>query len=124
MDRAKQWYEEAEKTVDVFSRPTIVPQGQDGTGHFSYYDYDRALSFVWDGDYKQPINVSQGGAGEPVKWLFYFSDLWAIKGERNCPPIPSVAPNPMKAAAVAFKAVCDDWITRFEVAWDQHDLGM
>lgn len=39
---------------------------QDGTAHFTYFADDSLLSFVWDGCAAHPIEVEQGGYGEPV----------------------------------------------------------
>ena len=42
-----------------------MPQNDDGTPHFAYYDKPNQLSFIWDG--RSPcIEVSHGGYGEPV----------------------------------------------------------
>ena len=43
-----------------------ITQGLDGTPFISYYDRVHALSFVWDGTQGDWIDVSYGGAGEPV----------------------------------------------------------
>jgi hypothetical protein len=45
---------------------SIIDQGQDGTPFISYYDKVHCLSFVWDGSKGDWIDVSFGGAGEPV----------------------------------------------------------
>lgn len=37
----------------------------DGKAHFTYYDAERCISYVWDGD-SMRIEVSHGGYGEPV----------------------------------------------------------
>lgn len=37
---------------------------QDGKAHITYYDRERSISYVWDGD--DVIEVSYGGYGEPV----------------------------------------------------------
>jgi hypothetical protein len=46
--------------------PREMTQGQDGTPFLSYYDRTHSLSFVWDGTQGDWIDVSYGGAGEPV----------------------------------------------------------
>lgn len=43
----------------------VKPQNSDGTPHFTYFDYDSQLSFVWDG-LSPWIEVSLGGYGEPA----------------------------------------------------------
>ena len=45
--------------------PTTSRQDDDGTPHFTYFDYDTQLSFVWDGK-SDHIQVAHGGYGEPV----------------------------------------------------------
>ena len=40
-------------------------QDEDGTPHFTYFDYQTQLSFIWDGS-QDRIQVAHGGYGEPV----------------------------------------------------------
>jgi hypothetical protein len=43
----------------------LVPQNDDGTAHFTYYNLPHLLSFIWDGK-SDHIEVSHGGYAEPV----------------------------------------------------------
>jgi LPS sulfotransferase NodH len=43
----------------------MSPQNEDGTAHFTYFDKETQLSFVWDGK-SDRVEVSHGGYGEPV----------------------------------------------------------
>lgn len=40
-------------------------QNDDGTPHFTYFDVETQLSFIWDG-HSDYIEVSHGGYGEKV----------------------------------------------------------
>jgi hypothetical protein len=44
-------------------------QGADGTPHFTYFDKESQLSFVWNG-VSNRVEVSHGGYGEPVTETF------------------------------------------------------
>lgn len=103
-----EWARRAEGREDVF-RPKIAPQGLDGTAHFSYFDPERQLHFVWDGYYDQHVNVSYGGAGEPVLWTFDFLEIY-----RSTPRLThQKSPNLMQgmwAAPSHFGWVCNRWI--------------
>lgn len=108
------WYETSEQTPDVFGRPQLAPQGQDGTAHFNYYDGERSLSFQWDGHFGQHVVVSYGGYGEPIKWTFDFREMWQK-------PAPYGATTPMfqkeyefASAAAHFQRACDAWIAWME----------
>jgi len=121
------WAHVASRRFDIFAKPKISPQGQDGTAHFNYFDAARLLSFQWDGDYSQDVVVSHGGHGEPVLWTFEFlkyynlhrnwilrtSDLtWQSMNAR-----PVLRDN-FADAAGHFKNVCDFWIEYME---DSHE---
>lgn len=45
------------------SRP---PQNEDGVPHFAYFDESTQTSFVWAGNFDDPIEVCVGGYGEPA----------------------------------------------------------
>lgn len=51
----------------VLSTPDpVLLQSMDGVPHLSYYRNDEQMSFCWDADPASWIEVSVGGAGEPV----------------------------------------------------------
>lgn len=82
-------------------------QGQDGRPFLSYYDHVHALSFVWDGTIDAPgidgrwIDVSFGGAGEPVVLRI----PWVI---RLTGPVPG---NVTTDVLAAFATTCQDFIS-------------
>jgi hypothetical protein len=78
------------------------PQNEDGNPHFSYFDKEWQLSFVWGGDSSDFIEVSHGGYGEPVTDtidpISYLPDLRARYGPR--------------AWLLWFASVCEIYIIR------------
>lgn len=111
------WYDLAEPLPDVFGRPKVAPQGQDGTGHFNFYDNERSLSFQWDGHHDQDVVVSFGGYGEPIKWTFNFLEYWD-KGRFVTHLVPSgpvfTTGDEMFSAAFHFQKACERWIKWME----------
>ncbi len=49
-------------------------QDADGTPHMTYYDFDHAMSFAWDG-LSNTVQVMQGGYGEPVVDTFEVNEM-------------------------------------------------
>lgn len=103
------WYEEAQRTPEVFPLPKIAPQGEDGVAHYNYYDAERLLSFQWNGYYEQHITVSLE-YGEPVKWTFDFLDIFHSYARLpEGPVLQDMASGPLH-----FRQVCDTWIKMME----------
>lgn len=98
--RAAAWALEADRVDPIH---VDVPQGSDGTAHYAYYNSERSLSFVWNGDATQSILVSHDGYGEPPRWSFpflLFKPAWVIAGT--------------KTSAMAFQHCCEQWIAAKE----------
>lgn len=115
MHAAESWQDAAERTPDVFQLPKIAPQGEDGVGHFNFYDPERLLSFQWNGRYEQHVTVSQGGYGEAVKWTFDFREMWMI-GVASCVKGPTIhSGNPFLDTALHFQRGCQNWIDAQEL---------
>jgi hypothetical protein len=115
------WYETSEKTPDLFRRPQVSPQGQDGTAHFNFYDNERSLSFQWDGHTGQHVVVSYGGYGEPIKWSFDFREFWekgVLKGYIKHPGPVFTQGDEMFSAAYHFQRACENWIKDMEERYD------
>jgi hypothetical protein len=117
------WAEAAENKPDVFAKPVITPQGQDGVAHFNYFDPERMLSFQWDGEEHQHVVVSYGGYGEPIKWTFDFMDMWQYLDYKSVGGIQEVrgdrplftGSQPIFWQAVAhFHRACRNWVRFME----------
>lgn len=88
----------------------VNPQNADGTPHFAYFDLPTQLSFVWNGNFEQAIEVCWGGYAEPVidhieprnysslgggmaasaaDWLNWFKVLCDLYIESHPPPVES-----------------------------------
>ena len=87
-------------------QPTAPPQNADGTPHLTYFIKEGEASFVWSGDFDQPIQMCQGGYGEPVTMEIRIG-LDAFAGLEGTQPLVAIFER--------FKSICDNvwWI------WEQ-----
>lgn len=90
-----------------------MPENDDGTAHFAYYNVELLLSFCWSGDLDRPVQVSYGGYGEPVV-REYDADLFApytteVKGTLDL--------------LRAFKRFCDDIVSVERIIQDIRDAN-
>lgn len=85
------------------ARPSSLVEGYE-SGHCDgkpgFELYLSPLAFAWDGDPSSPIEVSEGGYGEPVKWLI---DVTYVTG------------GPVTATAAGwldwFRDRCERWLS-------------
>lgn len=75
-------------------------QDEDGRPHFTYFDHGTQLSFVWSGDFREPIQVCHGGYGEPVVDNIGSTDFFAPREGVVLP----------QAWLLAFQMTCDEYI--------------
>jgi len=120
-DQFDKWLSVYEQQPDIF-KPEIkvVPQGQDGQAHFSYFDYSRQLSFIWDGEFDEAVTVACGGHGEPAKWSFEYYQMyhaWYISNgwDANTQVGPTV--RNFAEAIMQFQKICDFWIHTKEMEY-------
>lgn len=107
------WFSKAAQTPEVFTLPTIAPQGENGVAHYNYFDPKRLLSFQWNGRYEQHVTVSME-YGEPVKWTFAFTDIFRTYARLAEGPIVK----DMLSGPLHFQQVCDHWIQMMEESWN------
>lgn len=74
-----------------------MSQNENNKPHFTYYDDNRDLSFVWDGE-NPFIEVCPNGYGEPAEY-----SIWHVHG-----PNPQVADTPLKWLKW-FESTCLEW---------------
>jgi len=84
---------------------TRIDQGMDGTPFLTYYDKVHALSFVCDWTEGRWIDVSFGGAGEPVilriPWHIHLTG-----------PLPS---NVVDDVLTAFGRACEEFVNQIHL---------
>lgn len=84
-------------TTETLATPNPhLYQSADGRPHLAYYDRDNSLSFCWSGEMGEPIEVSSGGAGEPVTYLIHLADT-----------------RPVIPAPHWFQRVCVQWLAQY-----------
>jgi hypothetical protein len=108
--KADQWHDMAERdeyrTLTDFEKGIEWESGLDGHAFIGFYDRDRLLSFIWDGNVQTPVQVSYGGYGEPVKWKFWFNDHRVMNmGEPGFTTLVAL-----------FQQTCEAWIDAKEDA--------
>ena len=92
--------------------PQYPPQNADGTPHFAYFISEEhggprgGVSFVWTGDYNQPIEMCIGGYGEPATIRVRMSEEYVQFQD---------APNLLKILA-QFQFICDSIWGSYQVA--------
>src|SRR5690242_829159 len=81
-----------------------LPQNEDGTPHFTYFDKPTQLSFVWDGSTPY-IEVSHGGYGEPMMDKLPVPDRLREGGTKP------------RWALEDFAALCDGYVAQHKQEW-------
>lgn len=97
---------------EVLTEPSYVhTQSADGRPHLTYFhtvEHDGAgpippfaggLSFCWSGEPDEPIEVADGGYGEPIR----FRITWPTEPSRS----------PLAEQVAHFHAVCAAWLAQF-----------
>lgn len=100
--RQRSWESEGRKM-------TLLPSMQEHEPHLHYYNEQRNLRFIWNGDVSNPIEVSIDSLDNPFGEQYQ----WAFEYTNHRPPLVIAG---TRSLVLVFTQTCDNWIDAKEDA--------